>query len=151
MGQLSANNKGIAAYWLTTLLNFYKDDLSLPDKEIAASILEVSTNTAVDTFEVVFQLGASEWLEAGTITKRFVIEEGLVSRCEGGVSKWLKPKPEGILVAILSQVTDGSKAEINDNFALANDFITEIVPYSLEYFLGAHEGEDEEGEEEFEE
>jgi hypothetical protein len=32
-------------------------------------------------------------------------------------------------------------------FAVAGDFINELVPYSLEYFLGANE-EEEEGEDE---
>jgi hypothetical protein len=90
---LSASNKGIEAYWLTVLLNYYRDELSIADKEIAAAITDFSTKTTVDSIGVTVQIGANEWLEAATISKRFVIEDGLVTKCEGDSAKWLKPKP----------------------------------------------------------
>ncbi len=147
-------NKGIPAYWLTAILNFYQEGLSLAEKEIAAAIIDITTNVTTNSLEFTFEIGTNEWLQPGTITKRFLLEDGLVSKCEGDNAQWLKPKPEGLLASLLSQITDNN--ELQAAYGLATDLINEIVPYSLEYFLGAIEDIDddeggEEGEEEEEE
>ena len=54
VNNLAKNNKGISAYWLTTLLNFYGEDLSSSDKEIAAAIVNISTNILDDRLELTF-------------------------------------------------------------------------------------------------
>lgn len=134
---LAKNNKGIQAYWLTAILNFYQDALAISEKEIAAAITDISTNVTATSLEFTFEIGANEWLQAGTITKRFILEDGVVSKCEGDNAQWLKPKPEGLLASLLSQITDPN--DLHTAYGLATDLINEIVPYSLEYFLGAIE------------
>jgi hypothetical protein len=52
--------------------------------------------------EFTFEIGTNEWLQAAAITKRFILEDGVVARCEGDNAKWLKPKPEGLLPSLLS-------------------------------------------------
>jgi hypothetical protein len=152
-------NKGITAYWLTAILNFYQEGLSLAEKEIATAIIDITTNVTTNSLEFTFEIGSNEWLQPGTITKRFLLDDGVVSKCEGDNAQWLKPKPEGLLASLLSQITDAN--ELHAAYGLATDLINEIVPYSLEYFLGAievieeddyaEEEEREEGEEDEEE
>jgi hypothetical protein len=96
----------------------------------------------VNSLEFTFEISASEWLKAGSITKRFILEEGIVTKCEGDNAKWLKPKPEGLLANLLSEITEPTG--LNAAYGLASDLINEIVPYSIEYFLGAIETVDEE-------
>jgi hypothetical protein len=137
---LAKNNKGVDAYWLTTLLSFYKDELTLPDKEIATAITEISTNVTKDTLELKFTIAQNEWLAATTITRRFVLEDGAATKTEGDHAKWLKSRPEGIFSIILSEAK--TPEELTTAFSFASEFINEIVPYSLEYFLGITEGEE---------
>ena len=58
---------------------------------------------------------------------------------EGSKVNWLKKQPEGILVSILKE--NLNPEELNDIFPVVGDIINEIVPYSLEFFLGYHDHE----------
>ncbi len=35
-------------------------------------------------------IGKNEWLEEGTIKRRFILEEGAATKVEGDNAKWLK-------------------------------------------------------------
>jgi len=76
--------------------------LSVPEKEIATAITDISTNVTASSLEFTFEIGTNEWLQAATINKRFILEDGIVTKCEGDNAKWLKPKPEGLLATLLS-------------------------------------------------
>lgn len=57
--ELAKNNKGIKDYWATALSNFYGEDLSEQDKQIAASVINISTNVITDSLEVIFEIAAN--------------------------------------------------------------------------------------------
>lgn len=57
--ELAKNNKGIKDYWATALSNFYGDDLSESDRQIAASFTNISTNVTLDRLEVIFEITAN--------------------------------------------------------------------------------------------
>ena len=80
MKNLAQNNKGIEAFWLTVLVSFYEEELSASDKGIAVSIEDISTNITSDALEITFKFSDSEWLSACTITKRFILQDGIASK-----------------------------------------------------------------------
>lgn len=135
---MALNNKGIAGYWLVVLLNFYSDGLTLPDKEIAAAITDITTDVTVEALQITLHFSKNEWIANSSITKRFVIENGEVSRVEGDITNWLKEKPQGLLPTLLME-HDAESKFLPSSFALVGDFINEMVPYSIEYFLGARD------------
>lgn len=62
------------------------------------------------------------------------MEDGIPIKAEGDLVKWLKAKPEGLLPKIL----DGahSQEELNSLFPLIGEIINDMVPYSLQFYLG---------------
>ena len=152
--ELAKNNKGIEGYWFSAICNFFGDDLTLVDKEIAAGVEDISTKVEANTFEVTIKLSKNPWLPEGTLTKQCTLnEEGLVAGTKGDKPEWLKEKHEGIFDILLQD--SSTQVELGKTFQVMGDFINEIVPYSLQNFLGAveeeEEDDDEEGEDEEEE
>jgi hypothetical protein len=47
--------------------------LSVPEKEIAAAITDISTNVTTTSLEFTFEVGTNEWLQAAIINKRFIL------------------------------------------------------------------------------
>lgn len=58
-------------------------------------------------------------------------------KIEGDNAQWVNGKPEGIFGGFLSEA---NPSQINHHYQLANEFLNEIVPYSLQHFLGVAEG-----------
>ena len=95
--------------------------MSVPEKEIAAAITDISTNVTATSLEFTFEIGTNEWLQAATINKRFILEDGIVTKCEGDNAKWLKPKPEGLLANLLSEFS--GESGLHAAYGLASDLI----------------------------
>ena len=100
---MAKNNKGIEAYWLTVMQNFFQEDLVAADKEIAVGIKDIATDITEDKLEIIFDIVSNEVVEAGKFSRRFLMEDGQVTKVEGDKVKWLKGKPE----SLLGQILDG--------------------------------------------
>ena len=134
INELAKNNKPIADYWLIVMQNFYEEDLAASDKEIGKAIQNISTDVTGDKFEVIFDIGKNEWLKAGKYSRRFLLQEGQPSKVEGDKVAWLQKKPIGILAKILDG--DNSVEELQHTFPLVGELINDMVPYSLQFYMG---------------
>lgn len=68
----------------------------------------------------------------------------------GDQPKWISKeiKMDGVIVGLLFNNTD-DQDRLGNVFALVGNFVNQLVPYSLEYYLGAvGDDEDEEDEDE---
>ena len=62
-------------------------------------------------------------------------QEGMPIKLEGDKIKWLKKRPEGVMVRML----DGGQGEeeLMKLCGLFGEFINDLVPFSLQFFMGA--------------
>lgn len=109
------------------------------DKEIAIALQDVSTNVFDDRFEITFDLAPNSILQEGIITRKFMLDNGNATKAWGDQAKWLKNVPEGIFGHLFTDSTNPE--ELGNLYATAGEIINEIVPYSLQFFLGATEEE----------
>jgi len=85
-------------------LNYFKELLTLEDKQIAAAIANIKTNLAVNYFEITFFFGKNDLLSSTTITKRYVSDEANDTlRIEGDNAQWVNAQPKGIFGGFLSE------------------------------------------------
>lgn len=92
--------------------------------------------------EIIFELGVNPWLKEGTFSRRYPMQDGQPVKVEGDKVTWLKKKPEG---GVLSAILDGGQGaeELAITFPLVGEMINEMVPYSLQFFLGITDEADE--------
>ena len=80
-------------------------------------------------------------MAAGKYTRIYVVKDGIPYRTEGSKTIWLQKQPEGVLSMILR---DNLKPdEVLNIFPNVGEIINEVVPYSLEYFLGVAQEQEE--------
>lgn len=84
--------------------NYFKEDLTVEDKEIAKAIVDISTDVTAKKMEIIFELGVNPWLKEGTFSRRYPMQDGQPVKVEGDKVTWLKKKPEG---GVLSAILDG--------------------------------------------
>lgn len=84
--------------------NYFKEDLTVEDKEIAKAIVDISTDVTAEKMEIIFELGVNPWLKEGTFSRRYPMQDGQPVKVEGDKVTWLKKKPEG---GVLSAILDG--------------------------------------------
>lgn len=134
--------------------NFYGEELNESDKQILAGIQNIQTNVTNETLELVFTFVENPIVRAGTYTRRLVLENANPVRYVGDEIVWASKREEGTkreegLMAQLLTTTETAEGA-SSILEVVSEFINEIVPYSLEYFLGAIGDEEEEEEEEME-
>lgn len=84
--------------------NYFKEDLTVEDKEIAKAIVDISTDVTAEKMEIIFEFGVNPWLKEGTFSRRYPMQDGQPVKIEGDKVTWLKKKPEG---GVLSAILDG--------------------------------------------
>lgn len=60
---LAKNHKAIKDYWLVVMENFFPDELSPSDKEIAKAILDISSNITEERLELSVELTGNPWIK----------------------------------------------------------------------------------------
>ncbi len=143
---------GIKDYWLRVMRNYLgAEQMEQADQELAQAIQHIETASEEDYLEITLHFADNPWVQAGVVRRRFILNDGKVIGVEGERAT-LKQEGSGLLLSLL---TSDSREELEDNYMWAADFINEIVPYSIEYFLTTAESlkklqendEEEEGEE----
>jgi hypothetical protein len=127
-----ASKAGIKGYWLKVMRNYFgADQLEQADQELAQAIQHIETASQEDYLEITFHFAENPWVQAAAVRRRFLLNDGKVIGVEGERAA-LKQEGTGFLLSLL---TSDTREELEDNYMWAADFINEIVPYSVEYFL----------------
>ena len=79
----------------------------------------------------------------GVFHRRLVLDNGMPVSFEGEEAKWIsiEQRLEGIFVSYILSNTK-TEEQLSTVFSIIGNLVNEIVPYSLEYFLGAVGQED---------
>ena len=130
------------------LENYFQEGMTPADKDIGKAVKDISTDVTEDKLELTFDIGPNEWIKEGVISRKYFMQDGQPTKCDGDKVVWLKEKPE----SILSKILDGGvgKEEVMMTFPLIGELINDMVPYSLQFYLGIS-AEDEVDENEIEE
>ena len=89
---------------------------------------------------MIIELGQNEWLKEGKIVRSIFLIDGQPAKAESEGVSWLKKKPEGTLASII----DGgnSQEDVITTFPFIGEIVNDLIPYSLQFYLGVDEGED---------
>ena len=75
-----------------------------------------------------------------------VLDNGIAISFEGDEPKWISSEKmvDGVLASYIF-INSKEEGQLSIAFAILGNLVNEIVPYSLEYYLGAVDQEDIEG------
>ncbi len=108
----------------------------------------MQTNITTNEIELVLTIEKNDYVSEGVFNRKLVLDNGMAISFEGNEPKWIssEEKVDGVIVSyILSN--SNAQGQLSIVFAIIGNLVNEIVPYSLEYYLGAVDHDDEEEEE----
>ncbi len=114
--------------------------------------MDLQTNITTNEIELILIVEKNDFITQGTFHRKLVLDNGAALSFEGDEPQWIssEKKVDGVLA---SYILANSKEEghLTIAYAIVANIVNEIVPYSLEYYLGAIDQEDDEADEEDEE
>lgn len=108
--------------------------------------MDLQTNITTNEIELILTVEKNDIISEGVFHRRLVLDNGKVVSFEGDEPKWksTETKADGVLASYIFANTKET-GQLNIAFAIVGNLVNEILPYSLEYYLGAVDQEDDEG------
>lgn len=151
----------IKHYWAAVFETSKLEELITDDDRNCLNALEDLKATASPTaMTVTFEFSENPYFAAGTFTREMVLSNGIPVECKGDLLKWkagkslVEPKKKGKNTEqpeSFFKFFTNTKAEdeldvdlIQQQGMIFSEIVNDLVPWSLEYYLGLVDNEDDE-------
>jgi hypothetical protein len=148
--QVASEGQGISSYWFTAFKNYFGDDMTEEDNNIALGLLRCASNSYEDRIEIDFTFGDNNHFLAGTYVRKFFVINGVAQSVEGDEPAWINNKPDSIFGRLFTNCNTTDPTLLGELIKVCSEMVGDLIPNSLLNFLGAVM-DDEEGEEGVEE
>ncbi len=102
----------------------------------------MSSNVTTETLELTFTFAENTIIKKGKFTRKVTLDGPTPTGLDGDQVEWLGEQEEGFFSEIF---TDSKELEkISLAFSHMSLLINEVIPFSLEYYLGMDGGDEEE-------